>query len=49
VFEAATMLGINLFGVEGPELSRRARQGRRVVALLPSSVFKPLEPVDYDF
>lgn len=49
VFEAATMLGIALFGVEGPELSRLARQGRETLALLPSRVYKRQEPVDDDF
>ncbi len=39
VFEAATMLGIALFGVEGPELSRLARQGRETLALIPSRVY----------
>jgi DNA-binding XRE family transcriptional regulator len=49
VFEAATMLGIRLFGVEGPELSRLARQGRETLALLPSRVVSRSEPVDDDF
>lgn len=49
VFEAATMLGIALFGVEGPELSRLARHGRETLALLPSRVYRRLEPVDDDF
>ncbi len=49
VFEAATMLGIALFGVEGPELSRLARQGRERLALLPSRVYRTQEPVDDDF
>ena len=49
VFEAATLLGIPLFGVEGPELSRLARQGRETLALIPSRVYKHREPVDDDF
>lgn len=49
VFEAATMLGIPLFGVEGPELSRLARHGRQHLALLPRRVYKRQEPVDDDF
>jgi DNA-binding XRE family transcriptional regulator len=48
-FEAATLLGIRLFGVEGPELSRLARQGRETLALLPSRVVARQEPVDDDF
>lgn len=49
VFEAATLLGIRLFGVEGPELSRLARQGRDTIALLPSRVVTRQEHVDDDF
>lgn len=49
VFEAATMLGVALFGVEGPELSRLARHGRERLALLPSRVYRHQEPVDDDF
>lgn len=48
VFEAATMLGIPLFGTEGPELSRLAREGREILALLPSRVYHSREPVDDD-
>src|SRR4051794_30593158 len=43
-FEAATMLGISLFGAEGPELARLARQGRETLALLPSRVYRRKEP-----
>jgi len=37
-FEAATLLGISLFGADGPELARLARQGRDTLALLPARV-----------
>jgi transcriptional regulator with XRE-family HTH domain len=37
-FEAATLLGINLFGTDGPGLARLARQGRETLALLPARV-----------
>ena len=43
-FEAATLLGIALFGAEGPELARLARQGRELVALLPSRVYPRRAP-----
>lgn len=48
-FEAATVLGIPLFGVEGPELSVLARRGRDTLALLPRRVHRRQEPVDDDF
>jgi transcriptional regulator with XRE-family HTH domain len=48
-FEAATMLGVPLFGVEGPELALLARRGREIVALLPSRVYHGRQPVDDDF
>jgi len=48
-FEAATLLGISLFGAEGPELTRLARQGRDTLALLPRRVRSSREPVDDDF
>lgn len=47
--EAATMLGVPLFGVEGPELAALARRGREVLALLPRRVYHPRTPVDDDF
>jgi transcriptional regulator with XRE-family HTH domain len=37
-FEAATLLGVGLFGADGPELSRLARQGQERLALLPTRV-----------
>lgn len=49
-FEAATLLGISLFGAEGPELARLARQGRESLALLPSRVrARPEAAVRDDF
>lgn len=48
-FEAATMLGISLFGADGPELAKLARQGRETLALLPSRVRRSREPVRDDF
>lgn len=48
-FEAATLLGISLFGVEGPELAQLARQGRDTLALLPSRVRPSRRPVRDDF
>lgn len=48
-FEAATLLGIRLFGVEGLELSRLARQGQQMVALLPSRVRPSKDAVRDDF
>ena len=48
-FEAATMLGVPLFGTDGPGLSRLAREGREVLALLPSRVYHSREPDDDDF
>lgn len=48
-FEAATMLGISLFGADGPELARLARQARDMLALLPSRVYRSREPVRDDF
>jgi transcriptional regulator with XRE-family HTH domain len=48
-FEAATMLGVPLYGVEGAELTRLARHGREVLALLPRRVYRRRQPVDDDF
>lgn len=48
-FEAATLLGIDLFGAEGAELARLARQGRERVALLPRRVRRRRAPVRDDF
>jgi len=49
-FEAATLLGIRLFGAEGPELAALARRGKDTLALLPSRVYHSRNPVtDNDF
>ena len=49
-FEAATLLGVSLFGADGPELARLARQGRETLALLPSRVrTRPEAAVRDDF
>lgn len=48
-FEAATLLGISLFGAEGPELAKLARQGRDTLALLPRRVYRGPRPVRDDF
>jgi transcriptional regulator with XRE-family HTH domain len=48
VFEAATMLGVPLFGAQGPELARLAREGREVLALLPSRVYHSRTSVEDD-
>ena len=48
-FEAATLLGVPLFGAEGPELAALAREGRRTLALMPSRVYHRRTPVDDDF
>jgi transcriptional regulator with XRE-family HTH domain len=48
-FEAATMLGISLFGVEGSALATLARRGRDTLALLPARVYRSREPVRDDF
>ena len=47
--EAATLLGVPLFGAEGPELATLARQGRDRLALLPRRVRRGREPVRDDF
>jgi transcriptional regulator with XRE-family HTH domain len=48
-FEAATLLGVPLFGAEGPELAALAREGRRTLALMPRRVYHRRTPVDDDF
>ncbi|PWJ52993.1 hypothetical protein SAMN06264364_11510 [Quadrisphaera granulorum] len=49
VFEAATLLGLPLFGAEGPQLGELARRERHIVALLPQRVTHSERPVDDDF
>lgn len=48
VFNAAFTVGVNLFGLEGPELARARRQGEDTLALLPSKVRKPAARKDDD-
>lgn len=49
-FEAATMLGLPLFGTDGPDgLAVLARRERDVLALLPSRVYASREPARDDF
>jgi transcriptional regulator with XRE-family HTH domain len=48
VFNAAFTVGVNLFGLEGPELARARRQGEETLALLPSKVRKPVVKEDRD-
>lgn len=48
-FEAATLLGVPLFGAEGPQLAALARQGRDRLALLPRRVYHSREPARDDF
>lgn len=47
-FNAAFLVGVDLFGVTGPELARARRQGQETLALLPAKVRKPVvkETVD---
>lgn len=48
-FEAATVLGVPLFGADGPGLAALARQGRDELALLPRRIRHPLVEIDDDF
>jgi hypothetical protein len=49
VFEAATILGINLFGASRDELRSMVERGRDRLALLPARVRDPEGPVRDDF
>ncbi len=49
VFEAATLLGIPLFGVDEAERAALARRGEQRLALLPSRVYHPRTPPHDDF
>lgn len=49
VFEAATVLGVPLFGADAPELAVLARRGRDELALLPRRVRHAEVQVDDDF
>ncbi len=49
VFEAATLVGIELFGVDDAERAALARRGQQQLALLPTRVYHPRIPVHDDF
>lgn len=49
VFEAATLLGVPLFGVDAAGRAALARRGEQQLALLPSRVYHPRTPVNDDF
>lgn len=42
VFNAAFLVGVDLFGMTGPELARARRLGEETLALLPAKVRKPM-------
>lgn len=41
VFNAAVLVGVDLFGLSGPDLARARRAGEETLALLPEAVRKP--------
>lgn len=41
VFNAAFLVGVDLFGLSGPELARARQMGRETLALLPATVRRP--------
>ncbi|MBN9608742.1 MAG: hypothetical protein BGO26_11695 [Actinobacteria bacterium 69-20] len=52
VFNAAFLVGVDLFGLSGPELARARRAGEETLALLPAKVRKPTarsSPDDFAF
>ncbi len=49
VFEAATIVGVPLFGIDADERSRRLAHVRDKLALLPDSVRTSRKPVMDDF
>lgn len=49
VFDAATICGVPLFGVDASELSRVAEGERARLALLPARIRRTLPEVDDDF
>ena len=49
VFEAATILGIHLFGADRDGLRSMVERGRDRLALLPARVREPTGPVRDDF
>lgn len=42
VFNAAFLVGVDLFGLSGAELARARRAGEETLALLPATVRKPV-------
>jgi transcriptional regulator with XRE-family HTH domain len=42
VFNAAFTVGVNLFGLDGPDLARARRQGEDTLALLPARIRRPV-------
>ena len=52
VFTAAALVGVDLFGLSGPELARARRLGEETLALLPVRVRNTTrgdDDVDFDF
>lgn len=50
VFNAAVLVGVDLFGLTGPDLARARRAGKETLALLPQKVRKPeVKDSEYDF
>lgn len=49
VFDAATLVGVNLFGLDGAELARARRAGEETLALMPERVRRPRTDDDGDF
>jgi transcriptional regulator with XRE-family HTH domain len=50
VFNAAVLVGVDLFGLSGPELARARRQGEETLALMPERVRQPSrQDADDDF
>ena len=41
MFNAAILVGVDLFGLSGPELARARRQGEETLALMPERVRQP--------
>ena len=48
VFNVAFLVGVDLFGLTGPELARARRQGEETLALLPAKVREPAAKDDND-
>lgn len=48
VFNAAFLVGVDLFGLTGPELAAARRRGEETLALLPRRVRQPILKDDVD-